>query len=131
MSWMASRARRRGCLKSIKVRIVSGFKLALRSEIVSLPAEKIRSTATAEPGIEIMSRAKRDRLGNYVIGRTSFVLSSHIQYTQSRSSLITSIHPPATFTIAANAKLLLRLSRRDISFEKVESPLPRRQGPGA
>jgi hypothetical protein len=33
---------------------VSGFKLALRSEIVSLPAEKIRSTATAEPKITVM-----------------------------------------------------------------------------
>ena len=28
---------------------MSGFKLALRSEIVSLPPEKIRLTATAEP----------------------------------------------------------------------------------
>ena len=43
------------CLTSISVRIVSGWRLARRSDIVSRPPEKIRSTATAEPGEEHIS----------------------------------------------------------------------------
>ena len=46
---MAVRAKRRCCLTNINVRIVSGFKLAQRKDIVSRPPEKIRSTVTAEP----------------------------------------------------------------------------------
>ena len=49
ISLTASRVSRRRCLTNMRVRIVSGFKLALRSEIVSRPPENIRSTATAEP----------------------------------------------------------------------------------
>ena len=43
------RASLRCCLTSISTLIVSGTKLARRREMVSLPPEKIRSTATAEP----------------------------------------------------------------------------------
>ena len=39
------------CLTSIRTRIVSGIKLAQRKEIVSLPPEKMHSTATAEPAV--------------------------------------------------------------------------------
>ena len=39
------------CLTSINVRMVSGFKLARRREMVSRPPEKICSTATAEPRV--------------------------------------------------------------------------------
>jgi hypothetical protein len=60
--------------------MVSGLRLARRSEIVSRAPENMRSTATAEPletlewyleaanqnppGMESMSRAKQDKLGN-------------------------------------------------------------------
>jgi hypothetical protein len=46
---MAVRAKRNCCLTNIKVPIVSGFKLAQRSNMVSLLPEKIHSTATADP----------------------------------------------------------------------------------
>src|ERR1700678_3117126 len=63
--------------------IVSGLRLARRREIVSLPPEKMCSTATADPikkkidinikhgqekkpGMERMSRARRERFGNCV-----------------------------------------------------------------
>lgn len=69
-------------MSNIKVRMVSGVKRERRKEIVSLPPEKTRSTATAEPktpehfygtkyeeivpGIVIMSRASRYKRGNSV-----------------------------------------------------------------
>jgi hypothetical protein len=46
-SSIAVLANLRRCLTSINVRMVSGFKLARRREMVSRPPEKIRSTATA------------------------------------------------------------------------------------
>ena len=46
---METRANWRQCLTSIKVRIVSGWRLARHIEMVSQPPEKICSTATAEP----------------------------------------------------------------------------------
>jgi hypothetical protein len=61
---MAARAWRRRCLTSIKVLMVSGFKLARRKEIVSRPPEKMRSTATADPvnSSQIYSKAGRHQL---------------------------------------------------------------------
>ncbi|KAJ7648923.1 hypothetical protein B0H17DRAFT_1147878 [Mycena rosella] len=44
------RFNRRWCFSNIKVRMVSGFNWERCNEIVSLPPEKTRSTATAEPG---------------------------------------------------------------------------------
>ena len=44
------------CLTSISVQMVSGWRLACRSDIVSWPPEKIHSTATAEPGKHISVR---------------------------------------------------------------------------
>jgi hypothetical protein len=41
--------------KTLKVCMVSGLSLDLRNAIVSWPLEKIRSTATADPGIERIS----------------------------------------------------------------------------
>lgn len=46
---MALRASLRRCFTSISVRIVSGCRRERLREIVSLPPEKIRSTATADP----------------------------------------------------------------------------------
>lgn len=47
------RFKRRWCLTNINVRMVSAFNRARRREIVSLPPEKTRSTATAEPATSI------------------------------------------------------------------------------
>ena len=49
MSWIAPRARHRRCLTNIRVRMVSGLRLARRSEIVSRAPENMCLTATAEP----------------------------------------------------------------------------------
>lgn len=46
---MTARAARSCCFASMSIRIVSGLRLARRSDMVSLPPEKIPSTATAEP----------------------------------------------------------------------------------
>ena len=82
-SRMAEQASRRRCLTSIKVRIVSGLRLARCSDMVSHPPENILSTATADPvnkvsklwtrltidydspRIERISRANWDKLGNW------------------------------------------------------------------
>jgi len=52
MSWTAMRASCKCCLTSIRVLIVSGFKLERCRDIVSRPPKKMCSTATAEPKIE-------------------------------------------------------------------------------
>src|SRR5882762_1506198 len=114
MSWIASHARQRRCFTNIRVRMVSGFKLARRSDIVSLPPEKIHSTATADPGytlsnnptkefvekhtpgIERMSRASRDRLGNcacrlahhWIGSHLSKLSSGNLKYSSSSSTNI-------------------------------------------
>ncbi|KAJ7692541.1 hypothetical protein B0H17DRAFT_1133020 [Mycena rosella] len=49
ISTPARRARRSHCFTIIRVRMMSGFKLARRREMVSRPPEKLCSTATAEP----------------------------------------------------------------------------------
>ncbi|KAJ7687220.1 hypothetical protein B0H17DRAFT_1301306 [Mycena rosella] len=52
------RFNRRWCFSNIKVRMVSGFNWERCKEIVSLPPEKTRSTATAEPG-EVKNKSSR------------------------------------------------------------------------
>jgi hypothetical protein len=54
---MLSLVIRKRCLTSMRTRIVFGFRLARRNEIVSLPPEKMRSTATADP----MARIEGER----------------------------------------------------------------------
>ena len=78
---MAAQVRQRHCLTSIKVQIVSGLRLAWRSDMVSQPPVNILSTATADPanklskiwmitnysipGIERISWANQDKQENW------------------------------------------------------------------
>ena len=84
MFWTAMHASCKCCLTSIRVLIVSGFKLERCRDIVSRPPKKMCSTATAEPKIESgiswmvfnehkwctrdgsISQVKQDKLGNCV-----------------------------------------------------------------
>ncbi|KAJ7653776.1 hypothetical protein B0H17DRAFT_1146984 [Mycena rosella] len=52
------RFNRRWCFSNIKVRMVSGFNRERRKEIVFLPPEKTRSTATTESG-EVKNKSSR------------------------------------------------------------------------
>ena len=96
-SLTASQASQSRCFTNMRVRMVSGFKLALRREMTSLPLDKIRSTATAEPrrinifniynsreiksasipGILIKSRPRHDRFGNCARHAPHHLTGSH------------------------------------------------------
>ena len=56
-------------MTNINVRIVSGWRLARRREIVSRAPEKIRSTATAEPGEELYEHLTQSRKSKSILTR--------------------------------------------------------------